>query len=146
MKHIFSLVILFSFFAYMGCDSGSDDPSISETERVKNLLIGDASSGTVWNLQSVNVGEVDYTDEFSGLSLTFSDGGVTAENGRAVFESTDSWSFNDESATSFTTGFGLDVTIQEITQSRLEISFILDESIYGRKNAVAGENIFTFIR
>ncbi|QSE97722.1 hypothetical protein [Fulvivirga lutea] len=144
--HIFSSVILFSFFAYMGCDSGSDDPSITETERVKTLLIGDAAIGTTWNIQSVTVGEVDYTDEFSGLSLTFSDGGVTAENGRAVFESTDSWSFNDESATSFTTGLGLNVTIQGITQNSLVLRFVLDETILGRQDAVAGENIFTFTR
>lgn len=143
---ICTAILLTGFLSFVSCKS-DDDPAVVETERVKGLLVGNASIGTQWNISTVMVNDIDYTSEFTGLTLTFSDGSVTAVNGKAVFDPSDSWSFTDESATVFTTGAtGLQITIQNITNNSLILSFILDESIYGRSEAVAGENVFTFTR
>lgn len=147
LKSIFNVFLLLCVLTFLACDSGSDDPAVTETERVTNLLIGNSSIGTQWTLSSVSVNDIDYTNEFTGLTLTFSEGSVTSTNGKAVFDSTDTWSFTDENASAFTTSStALQITIQEISNNSLVLVFILDESIYGKVDAVAGENIFTFTR
>ena len=143
---ICTTIILTGFLSFISCKS-DDGPSVTEVERVKNLLVGNASIGTQWNVASVTVDGIDYTDEFVGLTLTFSEGSVTSTNGKAVFDSSDSWAFTDESASIISTGStGLQITIQNISNNSLVLSFILDEDVYGRSEAVAGENVFTFTR
>ena len=143
---ICTAIILTCFLSFISCKN-DDSPSVTEVERVKNLLIGNTSIGTQWNVASVTVDGIDYTDEFVGLTLTFSEGSVTSTNGKAVFDSSDSWAFTDESASIISTGStGLQITIQNISNNSLVLSFILDEDVYGRSEAVAGENVFTFTR
>lgn len=143
---ICTAILLASFLSFVSCKS-DDDPSVSELDRVTNLLVGNATIGKQWDIAKVTVDEIDYTNEFTGLTLKFMEGSVTATNGKAVFDASDSWAFTNEKATIFTTGStGLRITIQEITNTKLVLSFTLSESIYGKMEAVAGENIFTFTR
>lgn len=147
LKYLLSLSILISFLAFVSCDS-DDGPGLTEAQRVTNLLIGSANIGSTWSIQAVDVDGVNYTDEFSDLTLTFSETGFTSENGREVFEPTDSWTFTSEAATSFTAGNQLEMAIVEISEKTLILRFTLDETIFGpgRQEAVAGENTFTFFR
>lgn len=143
---VLSLVILISVTTFISCDS-DDSPSITEVERVTNLLIGDASSGTTWSLSEADVEGVDYFDEFQGLTLTFTDGVVTSTNGRELFDTSDTWNLNEE-ATVLTRGDGLEIELNEITANRLVIAFNIDETVFGngRSEAVAGRNVLTFQR
>ena len=147
LRYFCSLVLLVSLITFTSCDD-DDSPSITEVERVTNLLVGSSAIGTTWTIQSVDVDGIDYTAEFTDLALEFSASGFTSTNGREVFGPTDSWSFDSDEATSFTTGSGLPITIIEITEKSLTLRFTLEESIFGpgRKEAVAGENTFTFFR
>lgn len=146
-RNILSLFALIFLVTLMACDGGDDGPTLTEAERVTALLIGDATQGTTWSIDNVDVEGIDYTDEFTGLTLQFSEGAITATNGRELFASTDSWSLN-EGATVITRGDGLQMTINEIMSNQLILEFVVDETIFGngRSEAVAGRNVLTFTR
>lgn len=141
---VFTLSLITTF---MSCDGGDDGPTITEAERVTALLIGDATTGTTWNINSVDVDGIDYLDEFTGLSIQFSDGAITSTNGKELFASTDSWTLN-ENATIITRGDGLEMTIDTIESNRLILVFVVDETIFGngRSEAVSGTNTLTFTK
>ncbi|HNP18286.1 MAG TPA: hypothetical protein PKL31_07635 [Fulvivirga sp.] len=149
LRTILSVFILAVTLQSISCKSGGSDP-VPETEvqRVTKLLVGDATSGTQWNILSVKVDDIDYTEVFTGFTLTFSENGFTSTNGTIVFNDTDTWSFKDDTAKVITTS-NVDITIDEITEASLIFSFIWEGTVYGeggRKSAVGGENVFTMTR
>ncbi len=149
LRAILSVFVLAIMLHSISCKSSGSDP-IPETEiqRVTKLLIGDATSGTQWNIESVKVDEIDYTEVFAGFTITFTETGFTSTKGTIVFDATDSWSFKDDTAKVITTS-NVDITIDEITESRLVFSFTWEGTVYGdggRKSAVGGENVFTMNR
>jgi len=147
-RYICSVLTLITLFTFASCNDDDEAPAVTEVERVTSLLIGSGTIGTTWSIQSVDVDGVDYSDEFTDLTLEFSESGITSTNGREVFGATDSWRFDSDAATSLTTGSQLEIAIAEISENSLILRFTLDESVFGpgRQEAVAGENTFTFNR
>ena len=143
---IISFVAVIAVFQLASCDNGSDSPSVTEVERVRNLLIGTGTAGSTWTLNTATVDDIDYSEVFAGFTITFNETGFTSTNGSLVFASTESWSFKDETAKEIVTGSQLEITIDELTQNRLVFSFNWDETIYGRVEAVGGRNVFTLTR
>lgn len=146
-KRLLSFIVLGLALQFMACNDSSDGPAQTEAQRVTELLVGSSSTGSQWSLVSVFVDETEYTEVFDGFTMTFTESGVTTTNGTVVFESTDGWNFKDEAtAAQIVTDAGLELTIDELTETKLVFSFEFDETIYGRTSAVGGTNVFTLNR
>ncbi len=146
-KRLLSFIILAGVLQLMACDDGGDAPAPTEAQKVTALLVGSSASGSTWSLSSVFVDEVDYTEVFDGFTMAFTETGVTTSNGTVVFEATDGWDFKDAAtAAQIVTDSGLELTINELTETTLVFSFEFDETIYGRTSAVGGNNVFTLNR
>jgi hypothetical protein len=147
LRNLLSAAVLVTIFQYSSCKSGGDDPvPATEIEKVSKLLIGDGTVGTTWTVSTVTVDGIDYSEVFTGFTLTFSEAGFNSTNGTVVFDVSDSWTLND-TATKLTAGNGLELTITELTDNKFVFSFLWDETVFGgRSNAVGGENIFTMSR
>ncbi len=147
IRALLSSFILLLLFNFSACDS-SDDPAVNEKDRVTALLVGNSTIGSTWILNDADVDGVNYFDEFEGLTITFNEGGgLIAENGKELFDASDSWELND-AATQLTRGDGLVIDINEITNDQLVLEFVVDETIFGsgRSESVAGTNTLTFGR
>ena len=91
----YSITSLFIFGLLLIFSCGPTDPTPaaepSATEQVKTVLTSGA-----WKIQSVAVDGTDQTSVYKGLSLSFTNTSVNATNGGAVWPSSDTWKFTDE--------------------------------------------------
>lgn len=127
----------------MGCSSDKDpvSPSISKQDEVKARLVA-----VTWKIKSVSVDGVDHTDLFQNLAVKFTSSGFNATNGGPVWPTTGTWAFTNTDANSITRNDGLVVTIQELTQVNLKVSFLWTKTTLGpgREESVSGMNVFSF--
>jgi hypothetical protein len=135
------------FMIFAGClvvvlsHCSKDNPSPAEEKKITELLTSGA-----WKIQSVHIDGVPHDELFEDLNLTFTATGFTATNGDAVWPSSGTWDFTDKTATSFTRNDGIEVVIEEITDSRLVLSLMWAETLLGggRVKSIEGENVFEF--
>ena len=138
-QSIISLVFLCIVLAAVSCKQ--DDPELTESERVTSLLILGP-----WKVQTVTVGGVDKTPEFTGLQLAFTASSFMATNGHLVWPASGTWAFTSDNATAFNRNDNVTVTIDEVTDTKLVLSLTWAGTTYGpgRVTSVAGEHKFTF--
>lgn len=127
-----------SFLALSSCDG--DEPSMTKQEEVTALLVG-----KTWKIQSVNVGGVDKSSMFSGMTLQFTSNSVTASNGGIVWPSSNTWTFTSDEATTLRRSDGVDVQV-EATETTLKLTLNWTKTTLGpgRVSSVAGTHVFTF--
>lgn len=136
---ITALVIFITTLIFSSC--GSKDPSPMETNT--KLL----TNGT-WKVNSVKVAGVDKTNLFTGMTITFSENTYAATNGGPIWGTSQSWSFIDNTAKSFTISSGIQVDIIELTDASLILELTWDKTTLegGRSKSVEGRHEFVFTK
>ncbi len=124
---------------FAACDGGGEGPSAQE------MALKILKSKT-WQISSVKVDGLDHTQDFSGLTISFTDNSIKTSNGGALWQSEDTWQFTDTQATSFKRGDGVDVEISTLTSSLFEVKLSWSEKTFGpgRTNSINGEYMFRF--
>lgn len=140
-KYLILLLVVVSATSTMfltGCDSNEE----TAAEKQLKLLL----TGKPWVIESVTVDNVDESDLFTDLELTFADGTLSTSNGVPVWEESDTWEFTDSQATAFTRGDGVEVTIDQLTKTKLVLTLTWDQTTIGggRTESIEGEHTFTF--
>src|SRR6478736_5015726 len=83
------------------------DPKPSETEVVKEKL-----TSSTWTIQNVTVDGVDQTSVYQGLTINFTETTYTTTKGGLVWPASGTWSFTDETATTFKREDGIEVGVE----------------------------------
>ncbi len=127
-----------------GCGGGASDPTptpVSKQDEVKAKL-----TSPTWKLQSVTVDGTDKTSIYKDLSLKFSATGFTSSNGGVVWPATGTWTFTSAEATAIKRDDGLEVTLQEVTDTSLKLGLAWSKTTLGpgRIESVSGQHVFNF--
>lgn len=129
------------------CACGGDEPEpLSESEKVTDLLVSGSGAWTPTSSGGVTVDGVDVTNElFAGFTITFLEGTYTTTGTSPVWPAQDTWRFKDETAKVIIRGLDeKEVTITEISASRLKLTLEWSETTYGgRKSSLKGKHEFT---
>ncbi len=126
---IVSLVLLGS------CEKGSGAVTPDEAALLK--------SGT-WKVKTVTVDGVDKLSLFTGLTITYSATSFNATNGEPVWPASGTWNLNLD-GTIITRGDGLNVAIENISETSLGLSLAWSKTTFGSRTvSVVGKHVFTF--
>jgi hypothetical protein len=139
--HVLAVSLLVGFAS---CDPVPPTPEPTEAEKRTTIL----TTGGTWNLQSVTVNNVDQTEVYEGLTLSFSSSGYTATNGGTIWPTSGSWDFTNDAGTTISRSDDLEISVTEITQSKLVLGLSWSTTTLGpgRTNSLAGAHVFTFTR
>lgn len=142
MEKIFNIGRCSFLILVMAC-GGSDEPSLTEKQKVEALL-----TSVTWRVQEVKIDGVVQTTSFTGLTLKFTASTFTTTNGAVVWPSRGTWSFIDETAKKINRSDGVEFTILNASESTLSIRFSWNKTTLGegRLASVEGEHEFTFTR
>ncbi len=134
------LLMIISVLLIQACKK--DDP-IPETERVKDLL-----KANTWKIQSVTVNNTNQDELFTGLTLSFTENSYSTTNGGVVWPSSGNWQFTDATAMKIKRSDNMELIIEEISTTSLELSLTwVSGSIgQGKVESVAGKHIFKFVK
>jgi hypothetical protein len=137
------IILVMAVISFSGCDK-SDEPSpeLSAAEKQIQSLVGQ------WNINSVKVDGVDYTNLFTGFTLTFSHtpAGYIPANGGKVWATPAALSFQNDLATQFLgPGFQI-VTITTLTSNTLVLQMPWSQTTLGpgRTKSISGNHEFVF--
>jgi hypothetical protein len=160
-SRILSLLVIASLgLFYAGCGGSSSTGKAAEQTQLESL-------SKTWTLQSVTLGGVDKSSDFTGVTLilsgTYAAGGTYAYHMKGTFPNpspwpnTGTWKFGGKTGTALTTqitrdtGDNLIAMTYTLTGSSLEIKFTLPESaagwtggVFARSAQVKGDWVFTF--
>jgi hypothetical protein len=147
MVSVFCLLAL----AFAGC---SKKNSQTAAEQNTNIL----ASGT-WNISSVMVDNTDQSSMYTGMTLDFTSGAYTTTNGKVVWPASGSWSFASSDGKVINRGDGIDVTVSQITDSKLVLELDWAKSTFGGRvssggsasggqhiSSIGGHHVFTFVK
>jgi hypothetical protein len=133
------LVAIFAGTLLISCKKDTE----SATEINTKILLSHT-----WKLQSVKVDGVDQTSLYSGMVLSFADGGYTTTKGLPVWAANGTWSFTTDDGLMISRDDQILITIVEIADEKLILNLIWNKTTYkaGRVNSIAGQHQFTFIK
>lgn len=136
-----TLVLALAIIAISSCSPKKNDPS------PKDVAKGFLTFGT-WKLDNLQVDNVDQTSLFTGMMLSFAAGSYTTTNGKAPeWPASGTWLFTDDKGKSINRDGGLMISIDQLTQSTLVLSFAWTSTYTGgRVSSIGGLNVFTFKR
>jgi hypothetical protein len=136
---IVSALVVVSLLLVTGCKKDDPEP---ETARIQKLL-----AANTWVIQTVTVNEVDQTNLFTGLTLSFTKTNFSTTNGGVVWPASGTWEFVDETAETIVRNDGLQITINEATNTSLKLALTWSTTTLGggRTASVAGDHEFSFI-
>lgn len=119
------------------------DPKPSAAELTTQQLISSA-----WTLANLTVDGVDQTNMFADITLSFTTSNFITTNGNPVWPSSGTWAFTDNTATEILRSDGVTLTIEGISETKLELSFMWNDTSFaeGREGSIEGQHIFTFTR
>jgi len=121
------------------CKKNSDE---TVQEKTLKMLTG------TWHINTVTADGIDNSSLYTGLALTFASGAYTVvTSGQSpVWPASGTWSFTDNSATSFTRDDNVIVSITSLTNTNLTLTLQWAKTTYGggRESSIAGVNIFQF--
>lgn len=139
-KIIFTLAVLIMI---QGCGS-SDEPS--KRDQIKTLLI---AGGASWLTEEVTIDGTDNSGDFDGFSLKFKEGTYEAVNGGVVWPVSGTWNFVSDEAKSFVREDGVEVEIEELTETTLSIALNWTKTTLdtgGKISSRKGKHKFKFKR
>ncbi|MCE7993064.1 MAG: hypothetical protein HEP71_13840 [Roseivirga sp.] len=147
MKHAaviraLALLVLFTI-TFNACKTKGS----GETEPTEQELALEKLGGT-WSLAnggSILVDGSDHSVSYTGFTATLAEGTYNTTNAGELFESSGTWIWLGESSTSFSLDDGKTITITDLTESRLVISFTHTGS-GGIANGVAGAYVVTLTK
>jgi hypothetical protein len=123
--------------------SCGSDSTVSTADAVKAKL-----TASTWTMKSVTVDGTDKTSVYKNLTLEFTATGFTATNGGVVWPVSGTWSFVTSDAKAIKRDDGLEVTIQEATDTSLKLSLTWSKNTFspGRVESVSGSHTFAFTK
>jgi hypothetical protein len=141
MRILLGLLMLLVMF--LGSCGEEVEPSAEEQNT--ELLMGTASTGKTWKVQSVTVDGVDKSSLFTGMTIRFSKGNMTVTNGGVVWPATGTWTFSTSEATTIKLGNGTEIGL-EVSETILKLTLTWTKNTFGpgRVSSVAGKHVFTF--
>ncbi len=119
MKAIYKYLIAILVLT-VGLSCGGDDAPPSVQEMAFERLAG------AWDLTqggSIVVDGTDATLNFSGFTLSFTDGAFNTTNAGDLFDATGTWQWADTDAGTIQLGDGKLITIINLTENEFEFSF-----------------------
>jgi hypothetical protein len=139
LKPMLVVAILLMLSTLAGCKKKGDEVSIEEAN-LRRLI------AKPWTVVSVKVDGVDKTDQFEGLTITFTRTGYNTVNGNIVWPALGTWSFTNDQASAFIREDDTTVAIKKLTDTELEVEFEWASTIFGpgRGSAIAGTHVFVF--
>jgi hypothetical protein len=143
MKNINIATSLFVIIGLLFLTSCKKDDPEPETARIQKILAANS-----WVIQAVTVNEVDQTNLFTGLTLSFTKTNYSSTNGGVVWPASGTWEFVDETAKTIVRNDGLQITINEVTNTSLKLALTWSTTTLGggRTASVAGDHEFSFIK
>lgn len=143
MKNINIAASLFVIIGLLFLTSCKKDDPEPETARIQKLLAANA-----WVIQTVTVNEIDQTNLFTGLTLSFTKTNYSTTNGGVLWPASGTWAFVDETAKIIERNDGLRITITEVTSTSLKLALTWSITTLGggRTASVAGDHEFNFTK
>ena len=140
-KIISLLVLVFFLASIQSCKKKKgEDPEPTEAEKTTVLL-----TKATWKLQTLTIDGVADDGFFKDLQVTFTDTGFTAVNGDPIWPASGNWTFTDANARKMKRGDGVEVIIDEITETGFTATIIWDKTTTGgRVESVPGRHVFKF--
>jgi len=149
-RKIIAVIFLFTTTASIltqlsscGGDGGGDPTPtpVSKQDEVKAKL-----TSPTWKMVSVSVDGTDKTSLYKDLSLKFTATGFTSTSGGAIWPASGTWSFTSAEATAIKRDDGLEVTLQEVTDTSLKLALTWSKTTIGpgRAESVNGKHVFSF--
>jgi len=138
-------LVLVLVMALIGCkDKKEDDPNLNENEKVNQLL----TSAGLWSVQSVTVDGSDQISLYKDVKLSFTTSTYNSLNGGVIWPASGTWKFADDSGKSIVRDNTLPMTINEIAEKKLVLSFTWSKTTLGsgRATSIAGQHIFIFTK
>jgi hypothetical protein len=135
-----SLFVIIGLLFLTSCKKEDPEP---ETARIQKILAANS-----WVIQTVTVNEMDQTNLFTGLTLSFTKTNYSTTNGGVVWPASGTWEFVDETAKTIVRNDGLQITINEVTNTSLKLALTWSTTTLGggRTASVAGDHEFSFIK
>jgi hypothetical protein len=142
-KIFINVIALGLLVGFSNCDNTPPVPEPTEAEK-KTILL---TTGGTWNMESVKVDGVDKTSIYTPLTLSFTSSSYSTTHGGVVWPASGTWHFND-AATTITRSDNVEVTVNELTATRLVLGLNWATTSLGpgRTKAIAGAHVFTFTR
>jgi hypothetical protein len=140
MNKIFRPTLLL-FLMMLVSQSCSNDTQ-PKTNRIRSLL----SSGE-WKLSSVVVDGIDRTQVYADLALTFTETAIIVKNRNEVWPENQTWKFTDDSETFIARSDGLQIRIEEISETALKLSLTWTHTTFGggRSASIKGVHVFSLL-
>jgi hypothetical protein len=136
-----SVVCLYSAIILSSC---SEEKPISETDRVKQLLV----NGGNWKPTSISIDGTSGMDYFSGFTIRFQNNNTYTTTGTTpVWSRSGAWTFTSDQATAFTREDGAIVDIVGISTTALTLRLTWKDTTLGggRVSSIGGAHVFTFV-
>jgi hypothetical protein len=140
-RHSFLILQFLVLLCALAVVAASCEEEETESERVTRLLTSGA-----WKLQTATVDQQDRTSVYQGLQITFDQAAFTATNGKVIWPNSGSWQLTDANAKTFDRNDGLRVTINELDDTKLVLTFVWSRTSLapGRTASINGNHVFTF--
>ncbi|MCH6200757.1 hypothetical protein MMU07_14320 [Aquiflexum sp. LQ15W] len=137
---VFSMMLVLTL-ALSGCGDEVETPQPSAQDIAREKL-----TSATWKLTKVTVDGVDQTNVYKDLTLTFSNTAYSSTNGKVIWPSSGSWTFDNDQATAIKRNDGLEISIQNLTNSSLRMGLDWESTSIGtgRVLAVGGKHVFEF--
>lgn len=146
LKISFLALAVGSLLFFSNCKKGGGKDEPSEKELKTEILV----SGSPWVFESASIDDGTATDEsdWDQLSISFTTSEINTTGGypqaTKVWPTKVAWTGNDDISV-ISRADGVDMTVLELTQSKLQVSFTLtDAEINARTASLDGDYIFTF--
>lgn len=138
------LSILYSILGFLltvGCSNNK--PTLSSVDITTKQLINVGA----WKVSGVSEDGVDKTAQYVNFTLTFTATSYSTTHGTPVWPTSGTWKFDDATAKSFSRDDGIDVTIENITESSLRLSFKWNQTTLGGKlSSISGKIVFSLTK
>jgi len=139
-KSIISSLVITAIIMAVVSQVTSCTEDVPETERVTSILTSHS-----WKVSTVTVGGTDQTSLFTGFTISFTGTNYNPTNGGLVWPSSSTWTFKDDTAKVLVRGDGLEVKLNEVTETSLKMELTWNKSTLGpgRISSISGVHIFS---
>ena len=146
MAFLQSITIIAILF---GC-GGDPEPTLTEIEKVTNLLTDNGGNWQPASSSGVTIDGVDVTtDLFPSFTITFLDNTLTTTGTSPVWLRQDTWRFKDQTAKVIIRGQdNKEITITEISATQLKLTLEWEQTTTdgGRQYSLKGKHEFVLIK
>ncbi|MEQ9166853.1 MAG: hypothetical protein RLO12_11385 [Fulvivirga sp.] len=145
LKYSLAVITVIGLLVMMGCDSGGSEGQPDPFEQQIELLVNNGRPWVAPAETSVIKDGFDVSDQFTGFSVTFSEGTFRTENALAsAWPAEGNWQLSANNVNTILRGDGVAMQTQ-LTGNTLTLTFTAGGPSGGRTNSVVGEFQFVLI-